>query len=248
MSRPLVPAPSKLLPRLIETIELLSLSSDTTALAAAQPLLSVDAIVENLRGRFAEYKRKPLSAFRATVERLCREQKASAASKPADDADVVVPAADIEADDSDVELVRVKEGRAEASDNRANDSIRALYASKQKASPSTPALARSKRKAVDVAQSPPGTRRKRTPAESISLSASASTSDWHPAQTTSTVRYSDIGGIDSILADIRELIEYPMAHPELYSHLGVMPPRGVLLNGPPGCGKMFWSRHAAHHV
>ena len=49
--------------------------------------------------------------------------------------------------------------------------------------------------------------------------------------------YSDVGGIETILQDIRELIEYPLLHPELYLHLGVDPPRGVLLHGPPGCGK-----------
>uniref|UniRef100_M4C0G2 AAA+ ATPase domain-containing protein n=1 Tax=Hyaloperonospora arabidopsidis (strain Emoy2) TaxID=559515 RepID=M4C0G2_HYAAE len=50
-------------------------------------------------------------------------------------------------------------------------------------------------------------------------------------------RYSDMGGIQVILQEIRELIEYPLTHPEIYVHLGVEPPRGVLLHGPPGTGK-----------
>ncbi|EFC38311.1 predicted protein [Naegleria gruberi] len=54
---------------------------------------------------------------------------------------------------------------------------------------------------------------------------------------TPNIRFSDIGGIDNILQDIRELIEYPILHPEIYSTLGVEPPRGILLHGPPGCGK-----------
>ncbi|KAL4452367.1 hypothetical protein ABPG75_008029 [Micractinium tetrahymenae] len=51
------------------------------------------------------------------------------------------------------------------------------------------------------------------------------------------VTYADLGGIEPILDDIRELIEYPLKHPEVYGWLGVEPPRGVLLHGPPGCGK-----------
>ena len=50
-------------------------------------------------------------------------------------------------------------------------------------------------------------------------------------------RYSDLGGMSDILQQIRQLVEYPMIRPELYAHLGVDPPRGVLLRGPPGCGK-----------
>eukprot|EP00644_Phytophthora_capsici_P011026 jgi/Phyca11/104066/e_gw1.9.725.1 len=52
-----------------------------------------------------------------------------------------------------------------------------------------------------------------------------------------TARYSDVGGIQTILQEVRELIEYPLTHPEVYAHLGVEPPRGVLLHGPPGTGK-----------
>jgi len=54
---------------------------------------------------------------------------------------------------------------------------------------------------------------------------------------TRTERYSDLGGVDDILQKIRQLVEYPLLHSELYQHLGVDPPRGVLLKGPPGCGK-----------
>eukprot|EP00953_Heterococcus_sp_UTEX-ZZ885_P021620 12056-Heterococcus_DN1.PRE.1 len=50
-----------------------------------------------------------------------------------------------------------------------------------------------------------------------------------------TARYSDLGGITSILQEVRELIEYPLTHPEVYAHLGIEPPRGILLHGPPGC-------------
>lgn len=52
-----------------------------------------------------------------------------------------------------------------------------------------------------------------------------------------TERYKDLGGMGDILTQIRQLVEYPLVRPELYRHLGVDPPRGVLLRGPPGCGK-----------
>ena len=52
-----------------------------------------------------------------------------------------------------------------------------------------------------------------------------------------TTRLSDLAGIDSILEQIRELVFYPTQYPELYSHLGVSPPCGILLHGPSGCGK-----------
>ncbi|KAJ8658799.1 hypothetical protein O0I10_005525 [Lichtheimia ornata] len=52
-----------------------------------------------------------------------------------------------------------------------------------------------------------------------------------------TARLSDLGGIDHCVEEIMELIAMPLAHPEVYTHTGVQPPRGVLLHGPPGCGK-----------
>ncbi|CAJ0760418.1 18214_t:CDS:10 [Entrophospora sp. SA101] len=50
-------------------------------------------------------------------------------------------------------------------------------------------------------------------------------------------RLSDLGGIDSCIEEVLELIAMPLAHPEIYLHTGVQPPRGILLHGPPGCGK-----------
>lgn len=50
-------------------------------------------------------------------------------------------------------------------------------------------------------------------------------------------RLSDLGGVDSCIESILELVALPLTHPEVYLHTGVRPPRGVLLVGPPGCGK-----------
>lgn len=51
------------------------------------------------------------------------------------------------------------------------------------------------------------------------------------------IHYNDLGGLEDVLKDIKELIEYPLKHPEVYTWLGIEPPRGILLHGPPGCGK-----------
>lgn len=52
-----------------------------------------------------------------------------------------------------------------------------------------------------------------------------------------TTRLADLGGIASCIEQVLELIAMPICHPEIYLHTGVRPPRGVLLYGPPGCGK-----------
>jgi hypothetical protein len=54
-------------------------------------------------------------------------------------------------------------------------------------------------------------------------------------------RYRDLGGMDSAIQELRQLVEYPLMRPELYRHLGIDPPRGVLLRGPPGCGKTHFA-------
>ncbi|KAI0035509.1 P-loop containing nucleoside triphosphate hydrolase protein [Vararia minispora EC-137] len=52
-----------------------------------------------------------------------------------------------------------------------------------------------------------------------------------------SVRLADLGGVDSCIEKMLELVAMPLLHPEIYLHTGVLPPRGVLLHGPPGCGK-----------
>ena len=52
-----------------------------------------------------------------------------------------------------------------------------------------------------------------------------------------TTRLSDLGGVESCVEKMLELVAMPLCHPEVYLHTGVQPPRGVLLHGPPGCGK-----------
>lgn len=59
------------------------------------------------------------------------------------------------------------------------------------------------------------------------------------------VKYEDIGGLRKELRRIREMIELPLKHPALFEHLGIDPPRGVLLCGPPGTGKTLIARAVA---
>lgn len=52
-----------------------------------------------------------------------------------------------------------------------------------------------------------------------------------------TTRLADLGGLGGTVEKLLELVAMPLRHPEIYAHTGVQPPRGVLLHGPPGCGK-----------
>ena len=77
-----------------------------------------------------------------------------------------------------------------------------------------------------------------------SSSQSSPSDSWQPSFISPNLSYSDLGGLSSTLQDLRELIHYPLLHPELYSHLGLSPPSGVLLHGPAGCGQSGHTRCA----
>ncbi|KAJ3769376.1 AAA family ATPase [Lentinula raphanica] len=62
---------------------------------------------------------------------------------------------------------------------------------------------------------------------------------------TPPVRYSDIGGQSHVIGKLRETVEWPLLHPEAFQRLGVKPPKGVLLYGPPGCSKTVLARACA---
>jgi 26S proteasome regulatory subunit T3 len=62
------------------------------------------------------------------------------------------------------------------------------------------------------------------------------------------VTYSDVGGLDMQKQEIREAVELPLTHFELYKQIGIDPPRGVLLYGPPGTGKTMLVKAVANHT
>ena len=68
-------------------------------------------------------------------------------------------------------------------------------------------------------------------------------SSWPTSST-----YDSIGGLDQQIKEIREVIELPIKHPEIFESLGISQPKGVIMYGPPGTGKTLLARAVAHHT
>lgn len=62
---------------------------------------------------------------------------------------------------------------------------------------------------------------------------------------TPKVYWTDIGGQEIVKARLKESVEWPLLHPESFKRLGVRPPRGILLYGPPGCSKTLIAKALA---
>lgn len=58
--------------------------------------------------------------------------------------------------------------------------------------------------------------------------------------------YADIGGLDAQIQEIKEAVELPLTHPELYEDIGIKPPKGVILYGEPGTGKTLLAKVHIH--
>jgi len=63
-----------------------------------------------------------------------------------------------------------------------------------------------------------------------------------------SVSYSDIGGLEEQIQEIKETVELPLLRPELFEKVGIEPPKGVLLHGPPGTGKTLLAKAVAHET
>ncbi len=66
--------------------------------------------------------------------------------------------------------------------------------------------------------------------------------------TVSSVTYESIGGLDEEIRKVREMVELPLKHPEIFDRLGIEPPKGVLLHGPPGSGKTLLAKAVANET
>lgn len=62
------------------------------------------------------------------------------------------------------------------------------------------------------------------------------------------VTYEDVGGLQDEVVKIRELVELPLKHPEIFEQLGIEPPKGILLHGPPGTGKTLLAKAVANET
>jgi transitional endoplasmic reticulum ATPase len=61
----------------------------------------------------------------------------------------------------------------------------------------------------------------------------------------SNVRWEDTGGLEDVKEHLKESVEWPLKNPEMFTKLGIKPPKGILLFGPPGCGKTLLARAVA---
>ncbi|KAH9096834.1 hypothetical protein LEN26_017296 [Aphanomyces euteiches] len=171
--------------------------------------LTESTVVQYLVKTYPEYSRKPQGPLRKMVSKYLPNPSKRARTDSSDEEEKQAQA--LEA--------------ATPSSNLLNNSIRKSYAA---TNPPTNAAEKSEKAPEATDEKPKKVKRVRVEP--------APTSDTFVV-TRPTTRYTDFGGINSILKEVQELIEYPLTHPEIYTHLGVEPPRGILLHGPPGTGK-----------
>src|SRR3989339_723087 len=60
------------------------------------------------------------------------------------------------------------------------------------------------------------------------------------------VRWEDIGGLEDVKKSMKEVVEWPLKYPDSFKRLGISPPKGILLYGPPGCGKTLLAKAVAN--
>lgn len=101
---------------------------------------------------------------------------------------------------------------------------------------------------VVLAEPGPGTVTSRTKIELVSRTGSVDDEHKHEHGLISDVTYEDVGGRHHEIKLLKELIEIPLRFPQVYSHLGIALPRGVIFHGPPGVGKTHLALAAANEI
>ncbi|KAE8881251.1 Nuclear valosin-containing protein-like [Phytophthora fragariae] len=184
-------------------------------------------VTAHLRDSYAEYQRKPQGALRKVVAKVLKK---AAESSPKSAGAETPKRARSDSDSDDEQQIRALEQQQQATStsNSLNRAIQQNYAGQNSAS----AVERPIVKKIKIIR-----RKSKKQEDNDDDNRSAADETKGFVVERPTTRYSDVGGVQQILQEVRELIEYPLTHPEVYAHLGVEPPRGVLLHGPPGTGK-----------
>eukprot|EP00054_Salpingoeca_dolichothecata_P015299 m.87838 g.87838 ORF g.87838 m.87838 type:complete len:841 (+) comp21425_c0_seq2:168-2690(+) len=214
--------------------------------------IHVDDVVQRLRQDYPKHARKQLGPFRKSVEEAlaAAKQDLMAESRHAAIAQGLEPDSELDEEDfldlDPEQLMIVTERSGNALNRQLQTKYKQLASTRmslepspsesQKSEPSTPVSQQPapKRKPKSESRKP---KRRKTTRPSRSPSPDPFTAGQNFEVPTPNIRYADLGGIESCMQEVRELVELMFTHIELFTHLGSSPPRGVLLHGPPGCGK-----------
>eukprot|EP00762_Andalucia_godoyi_P002206 ANDGO_07542.mRNA.1 putative AAA domain-containing protein C16E9.10c len=215
--------------------------------SSVDSLKDVDSVVEHLRKAYPEYCRKPLLPFRLSVSRAVEilfknAQKNGEGST--DSSEVEDREDDVRRPDFNLLNSSLRNGyKIDAESALSANGGAAVSAEPVEVEKSVlPKEGKPAKNPVNPADRE-GEAPKQRPAKAMKRNASSglftgsSGSERLVVAERPSVSYVDLGGMEHALQEVRELIEYPLTHPEIYVHLGVEPPRGILLHGPPGCGK-----------
>ncbi|TYZ68612.1 hypothetical protein PybrP1_009758 [[Pythium] brassicae (nom. inval.)] len=191
---------------------------------------SEETVTAHLRDTYGEYQRKPAGALKRVVVKVLKK------AQGAPSADAAGKRARSESSDEDERMALEFEKQAAlAPSNALNNSLRQNYESSAKAAAAAATVTTAGAASEDVGEKPAKKAKVRqrsdakAPRESRSRSAADGAGDGDGESSGSgfvvsrpTTRYADFGGIQAILQEVKELIEYPLTHPEVYAHLGIV--------------------------